>query len=217
MSRLNNENILKEIFSTYTLSTNKQQFQKLRSKILTIKVFFKHLTYENIFKSIHKQTSLNTQKAKSVNFSDILPNGGIIVGLTEQLDIYSPKNFKLIKKNPDIYIRALLVLEDNRIFACFDEKIEIWGELVKTGFEVLDTIIRSYEYKLFHTPVLLSNGNLACCANGVEDEGYYLLILENKNNELVKVIREQDGINAIVNISDNMFATAGENYHNIRI
>jgi hypothetical protein len=148
-----------------------------------------------------------------VNFSAILPNENIIVGLTKQLNTYNPKNFKLIKKIHDIYIRALLVLEDNRIFACFDEKLEIWGELVKTGFEVLDTIIRSYEYELFHTPVLLSNGNLACCANGVEDEGYYLLIFENKKYDLIKVIREQDGVNALVNISDNMFASAGEQYH----
>jgi platelet-activating factor acetylhydrolase IB subunit alpha len=56
---------------------------------------------------------------------------------------------------------------------------------------------------------MLSNGNLACCAYGIEDEEPYLLIFDLSNNcKLIKIIQVQETINTVVNISDNLFASA---------
>jgi WD40 repeat protein len=43
------------------------------------------------------------------------------------------------------------------------------------------------------------------------------LLIFNKYYELVKFIRDEDGINSLVNISNTMFASAGEKHNNIRI
>jgi hypothetical protein len=124
MSCLKNENILKEIFCSLSLFVNKQLLEKLKSRMLTAKVSFKLLTYENIFKSIRKHISLK-ERIRDISLVNLLPDGNIMMGLTDQIGIYSPKNDQLITNIYDTYTRALLVLEDGNILACFDEKIEI--------------------------------------------------------------------------------------------
>jgi WD40 repeat protein len=217
MSCFKNENILKEIFHSLSLLVNKQLLEKLKSRILTVQVSFKLLAYENIFKSMHKHISLNEQ-IRFLSSIALLPDRNIIIGMTNRVEIYSPKNYQLIANIGDMHTRALLVLEDGNILTCFDEKIEIWGELIEDGFELVDTIINSYDFELFHTPLMLFNENLACCAYGIEDEEPYLLIFDCSNDyKLVKILQIQDSITALVNISDNLFASSSHNSNNVSI
>jgi WD40 repeat protein len=166
MFRLMNENILKLIFNSFSLLVNRQLFNKIKSKVINSKIILQILNYRKIFKSLGKShviISRQDDEYLKYQFLTELPNSNLAIGQNGHLKIFNLKTYSYIKTfNFNSYLNSLYVLPDRRFVACFEDKIEIWGEFIEEEINLIKTI--EFNKESYRQPLLLSNGQLLCFA-----------------------------------------------------
>jgi WD40 repeat protein len=204
MAVLENHNILKTIFSNYTLLEARQRFNEIKSKTICLNITSRIFNKHNIFKSMGKEIKFLGRGLISI--LALLPNGDIISAYEETLKIWSISQKKCIRTlhGHREFINSIIVLQNGYIASCgMYPEIKIWN--LNSQPECIKTLkLGSYNSptKLF----LLSNGNIACSRFGRHQR--YMSILDCQNDfECIKEISDEQGPQCIVSLANGLIAS----------
>jgi WD40 repeat protein len=216
MCYLNNENILKEIFNNYSTLLNKQLLEMTKNKMIAENVILTTLSYQKIFNSMGKSHVIMDVQEYSANFFALHHSGYILAGLDGAVRIWNVKKYLCINVIKGSYVSSLSILEDKRIIACFQDKIEIWGEFIddEDKFELLKTL-RLFGHYYYESPLLFTNGKMLCLAFNHEDS--YVLIFDINNQSDIKVIKDNVHYRSPIVISPNNKFAIGTDQASINI
>jgi WD40 repeat protein len=203
MVMLENENILKLIFGSITFRSLKHMLPAIKSTAIT-RILTRILNYKNIFKTIGKTKSyLYPNHDHKVMSISILPDNKVLSTSwgTTTLTIWNIDNSQCIRE-VDGGVGVLLPICNRDIIAVSTREgcIKL---LNSCNFKCIKKIeLRPLILEMF----LLSNGHLVCSARL---DAFGIIIFDsNKDFELIKQI-ENFPINALVNLPNGQFATAG--------
>jgi WD40 repeat protein len=207
MVKLENENIIKLIFSNFCLSHIYELFKKMHNTILNFAAL-RTYSYKTAYRSVDYKKIDNSHPLNSV---DLLPNGNLISlekgGKT--VIVWNARDFSVIAKVETSYpINSLIVIPNGNVITNSDCEFKTWD--TNNGFKCVRTKkIEGYEHLVSHA--LLSNGYLAYAAGDWENR--YILIIDHNNN--FKCIKKIDEYNyfttAFVNLPSERFASGHHN------
>jgi WD40 repeat protein len=128
MAVLENHNILKTIFSNYTLFEARQRFDKIKSKTICLNITSRIFNKHNIFKSMGK--SVTSLGSDLITILALLPNGNIILAYEVTLKIWSISENTCIRtlQGHQELINSVIVLPNGYIASCGTcPEIKIWN------------------------------------------------------------------------------------------
>jgi WD40 repeat protein len=211
MVKLENENIIKFIFSKFCLLHIYELFKKMHNTILNFAAL-RTYSYKTAYGSIvYKKTLIGN--SHHLNSISLLPNGNIISieKGAKTIIIWNAKDFSVIAKVKNSYpIDSLIVIPNGNVITNSDTEFKTWD--TNNGFKcvVKTSKIEGYERLVGH--ILLSNGYLAYAAG--DWENCYILIIDYNNDDF-KCIKKIDEYNywttAIVNLPNERFVSGHDN------
>jgi WD40 repeat protein len=215
-TKMNNQNLLKLVFSSLMLCKTKSIFNNLNSKSLceTILKTSKHIMV--VYRSLGKSKILLQGHQNCITSIDTLPDNKLITASSDLIIIWEMDNYQYIKTllPPKDYLGTVRALPEGLIVTCSTNGMLKFWDINKDYEEKRISFLKNYTD--FDLLSLLSNGYLACTFNN--DFGYYIVVIDHRNNcKWVKVIlANYYKIIAFSNISCNKFVTS-DNAYKIKI
>jgi WD40 repeat protein len=214
MAKFGNENILKLVFISITLTHTKQLVNRILNKTIS-KILILLITYEAIFKNLGRvKTILDEENEDSIKATALLPNGIVIVAHDDGIfKFWDMKNHKCLYSENKLIVKSIQVLPGGDLLTLNENQdiIQLWK--IVNGYKyICYKIIKSSEFKeCFSDILLLPNGNIMCAT--------YIRFLTNfidiqvfdykdKYKSFISMTGHRDLVEASVNLDGNKFATA---------
>jgi WD40 repeat protein len=210
MIKLENENILKLIFSSIKLSTTRDLIPTTKNKIIS-NILIRLLSYKNIFKTIgNSRKILNNEDSRDIRSIAMLPDGNLISSCFNSINIWDVNGKQCIKTIPETQYYNFIILLPNDVIVTSTPIGEIKFLDVKDDFNCIKKIfIKSWVYKAF----LLTSGKLICYSFVDYEEGFpfSITLIDYNNNYECKEFNNHDyRVSALANLPGNKLATAIE-------
>jgi WD40 repeat protein len=201
MNIILNDDVLKLIYSSYTLFNIKQTFDKLTNKLLC-QISLNSLNYTSIYKSMGKSKNKLKSSPTGINCLALLSNDKIISASNDNtLNVWNIKTFSLIKNLPghDNSINSVIILKDDKICSASFNKIILWEP--KYDYMPIKIILGHFDF--FFNLLLLPNRYLACSSSS-----NVILFDCSKDYQRAKALSEhKNWITSLVCLADNKFAS----------
>jgi WD40 repeat protein len=199
---MENENILKLILSSYSQFEINKILLYSTNKTINI-VTLKIINYEHLYKSLGQNNTTLQDNGCQVTPFCLISNGNLIArtwgNKLKIWDMHTCKTIKTFSETHSEYIQSIILLPNGNICSSsHDGEIKIWDNMkcIKTVY------LENYIW--FYLRTTLPNGHLIC--TGFKD-GYCITILDLNNDlKCLKIIKEENPIHVIANISQNRFA-----------
>jgi hypothetical protein len=204
MNGFTNENIIKLVFTNYTLKENKSHLDNINS----IKLFppiLRILSFEYIFTS--KRTYRTITKPDNGTSELIsIPDNNIIEISYNSMKLWDMHSYECKWKLNNGAISITRLPNGHLVTFARSGEIQFWNN----NFELIKVIAleacEGHRKRIFS----LSNGNLACFA--FKDDRDRIIIVDCQANTVVKTLDLQLGIiYSIVSLSDNRFTACSDN------
>jgi WD40 repeat protein len=201
MITLNNENLLKLIFCSYTLYDLQTQSHILKNRIIN-KVRLNILNYDKIFKSMGRSKLIISEVNQVLVRAVILPNGNLLSASEDKTIRFWDMKRGLCIKNLTAKgeILRLAVLQNGIILAyLYDGTFQIWNDYGEGSTRVM-------ENNCFKTkPLFLSNGDVAVFSR--QNDCFNLKILSFKDDyQSIRILGNDEGYMVDVrNKTNNLF------------
>jgi WD40 repeat protein len=207
MVKLQNENIIKQIFISFSLHKISDLVNGIQNTSL-FNISLRTYNYKTIYRSIGKIKFLMKTQKHFPNSLHLLPNGDIIsLSWGDIITIWNPNDYSIIKSiDNDNLISSLAVLPNSYIVTNSNVEFKVW-DISNDSFTCI-----KYKYLKGYVSIvylsLLSNGCLAYSAH--DCDSYYILIVDcNDDFNFVKRIEDYNCYtHSIANLQSDQFASA---------
>jgi WD40 repeat protein len=218
MTTLNNQNLIKLIFSGYGVKALNDKLKQAKNSLISESIL-SIMNYKMIFKQIgHSNYTLNESTTSHCPIIE-LSNGNLLTVDKDKLKIWNINYYKCIKRSSEknaYMIMSIALLPDGNIIGCTDDrKIKIWelGEIIRC---VKTMYINNYGYMDLQYLLLLPNGNIACTADYNDGDGPCILILDPYMDcKCVRVLNGASASEECLTLLTNSFASTSDMVINI--
>jgi hypothetical protein len=205
MESFKNENLLKLVAESFTLSKAKHFFTHSKSRIIS-KVLLKILL-KKLFISTGKSKHTIKYDNAITSVTRFTDNNIIITSEVGNLKIINMNNYNCLLSLPDEdyeYISSMILLPNGNIL------YSTWLKTIKEVDPRKDyssvNFVHLDEYNCPMNLLSLTNGHIAFSAEEDEDTHILLLDFNAENNIHELYTAENDGINSLINLNNNSFA-----------
>jgi WD40 repeat protein len=190
MAIFTNQNILKLLFSSFTIRDVKQLSEERINNKMPFELILNCITYKSLFKFLGKTKILFEAHYVNINSIAKLTDGNLISASNDTtLKVWNVKTFQCIKtlEGHKGSISSVLVLSDENIVSCStNNEIKFWS--IKDNFKCIKTLYL-YSNKYLRT------FNLTCLIN--DNLGYSTFeASRNNNNYIIIILDSQMAISA---------------------